>query len=114
MSLTIDRPQPVPLDMDRDGVVLVAGTRVTLDTVVQAFRDGATAEEIGQQYPSLALADIYSVLGYYLRHQMDINAYLAARAEAGDTTRRQNEVRFDPQGVRDRLLARRPSGYHSS
>ena len=113
MSLTLDRPQPVPLDTDHDGVVRVAGTRVTLDTVVHAFRDGATAEEISQQYPSLALADIYSVLGYYLRHQMEINAYLSARAEAGDAARRLNEARFDPQGVRDRLLARRPSGQHS-
>lgn len=41
---------------DADGVVRVAGTRVTLDTVVAAFEEGATAEEIAQQYPSLAFA----------------------------------------------------------
>lgn len=46
----------------------VRGTRVTLDTVLAAFRDGATAEEIVQQYPSISLADMYQVLGYSLRH----------------------------------------------
>lgn len=39
-------PDPVPLDTDRDGVFRVGGTRVTLDTVVGAFTDGATPEEI--------------------------------------------------------------------
>jgi uncharacterized protein (DUF433 family) len=35
----------------------VAGTRVTLDTIVAAFDAGATAEEISQQYSSMPLAD---------------------------------------------------------
>jgi uncharacterized protein (DUF433 family) len=47
-----------------------------LDTVIQAFTDGATAEEIAQQYPSLSLADIYQVNGYYLRSPSDVEAYL--------------------------------------
>jgi hypothetical protein len=47
--------EPIPLEADADGVVRVGGTRVTLDTVVAAFKDGATAEEIVYQYPSLSL-----------------------------------------------------------
>ena len=43
---TIER---VPIHTDADGVVRVAGTRVTLDTIVAAFDAGATAEEIAQQ-----------------------------------------------------------------
>ena len=50
MTLVIG-PQPLPLTMDTDGVVRVGGTRVTLDTIIYAFLDGATAEEIVQQYP---------------------------------------------------------------
>ena len=42
---------PIPLEADLDGVVRISGTRVTLDTVVAAFKDGATAEEIVFQYP---------------------------------------------------------------
>jgi uncharacterized protein (DUF433 family) len=53
----------MPLEVDQDGTVRVGKTRVTLDTVIAAFTEGATAEEIVQQYPSLQLADVYHVIG---------------------------------------------------
>ncbi len=88
-------------------MIHVAGTRVTLDTVAEAFYEGATAEEMAQQYPSLSLADVYSVLGYILRRQTEVEAYLDARAAQRKIIRLENEGRFNPQGVRTRLLARR-------
>lgn len=97
----------IPLRTDADGVVRVGNTRVTLDTLVGAFRDGATAEEIVQQYPSLDLADVYSVIGYYLRRTPEVDAYLQKRKKDAETSRSQNESRFDPSGVRARLIARR-------
>ncbi len=48
---------PIPLAVSPDGAVRAGGTRVTLDTVVFAFNQGATAEEIAYQYPALNLAD---------------------------------------------------------
>ena len=99
----------IPLVVDAHGVMRVGNTRVTLDTVIAAFADGATAEEIVQQYSSLHLADVYSVIGYYLRHAPEIDAYLQQRREQREAMRQQNEARFDPHGVRDRLLARRTS-----
>jgi uncharacterized protein (DUF433 family) len=99
--------QPVPLRIDADGVVRVGGTRVTLDTLVAAFQEGATAEEIVQEYPSLELADVYAALGYYLRHQAEVEAYLRERGRQADQERRRNEARFAQQGLRERLLARR-------
>lgn len=99
--------EPIPLETDTDGVVRVGGTRVTLDTIVAAFEEGATAEEIAHQYPSLHLADVYAVIGYYLRRRPDIEAYLHQRRQQASDIRKQNEARFDPHGVRDRLLARR-------
>lgn len=100
-------PEPVPLVTDVDGVVRVGTTRVTLDTVVAAFREGATAEEIAQQYPTLRLADVYSVIAYYLRHRPSVDAYVDNRSRLGEEVRRENEQRSDPTGIRDRLLARR-------
>ena len=50
MSLKIST-DPAPLFTDEDGVVRVGGTRVRLETVVYAFNQGASAEEILQQYP---------------------------------------------------------------
>ena len=102
--------EAVPLKEDADGVVRVGGTRVTLDTIVTAFREGATAEEITQQYHSVSLADIYAVIGYYLRQREKIEAYLEQRRVQAQEVRRENERRFDPQGIRDRLLARRGRG----
>ncbi len=57
MTLLIT-PEPTPLQTDTNGVVRVGGTRVTLDTVVYAFEEGTTAEEIVQQYPSLQLGNV--------------------------------------------------------
>ncbi len=105
MALTITN-EAVPLQAGADGVIRVGGTRVLLDTVIAAFSEGATAEEIVQQYPSLDLADVYLVIGYYLRHSKEVEAYLRQRRVRADTVRTQNESRFDAAGVRGRLLAR--------
>ena len=106
MTLAI-ATEPVPFTVDSDGVALVGKTRVTLDTIVTVFLEGATAEEIVQQYPTVDLADVYSVIGYYLRRRVEIEDYLRRRREQSETVRKQNELRWDPCGVRERLLARR-------
>ena len=54
--------QPPPVEMDEDGVIRVAGTRVRLETVIDAFNNGCTPEEILLKYPSLNLTDIYAVI----------------------------------------------------
>ena len=71
-----------------------------------ASQTPGTAEEIVQQYPTLPLAEVYSVLGYVLHHQSEVAAYLAGRAEARTAVREENERQFDSQGIRARLLAR--------
>lgn len=109
MAISIDT-RPIPLSVDPDDVIRVAGTRVTLDTVVTAFLEGETAEEIAQQYPALDLGDVYAVLGYYLRDREQVERYLRDRQEAAARVRRDSEGHFDPKGVRARLLARRRHG----
>ena len=109
MTLKLESKAP-PLVASADGVVRVSGTRVTLDTIVYAFRDGATAEEIVLKYPSLELADVYTTIAYYLRHRHEVDKYLATRGEASARIRRDAEARFAPKGVRERLLARKRKG----
>jgi uncharacterized protein (DUF433 family) len=99
--------EPTPIETDPHGVVRVSKTRVTLDTVVTAFLEGCTPEEIGEQYPSLQLSNIYLVIGYYLRHQDEVHAYLAERQRQANVIQQEAEQRFNPIGIRDRLLARR-------
>jgi uncharacterized protein (DUF433 family) len=102
--------ETIPIEICPDGVARVSGTRVTLDTLIAAFSEGATAEEIAQQYPSVPLADVYSVLGYYLRRPSEIQSYLDRRRAEAERVRRENESRNDPAGVRQRLMARTDSG----
>ncbi len=100
--------QPItpPLAADSNGVIKIAGSRVTLDTVVRAFGRGATAEEIAQQYPSITLADTYATISYYLQHREEVEKYLEKRGKRAKAVREQNEKRFDQSGIRARLLAR--------
>jgi uncharacterized protein (DUF433 family) len=105
-TIAIEAIQP-PLAADDQGVIRVGSTRVTLDTLLHAFKSGATAEEIVQRYPTLALDDVYVTIGFYLRNADAVDEYLRQRAEFRDRVRQENEARFDPNGVRDRLMARR-------
>ncbi|HYO15315.1 MAG TPA: DUF433 domain-containing protein [Thermoanaerobaculia bacterium] len=98
---------PLPLKEDKDGTVRVGGTRVTLETVVQAFKRGASAEEIVEKYPSLQLADVYAVIGHYLRHRGEVEDYLRKQESETEEVWQQIEAKFDPQGIRERLLARK-------
>ena len=108
MSMTLAIAiESAPLETDAYGVVRVAKTRVTLDTIVTTFLEGCTPEEIGEQYPSLQLSDIYLVIGYYLRHRDEVHTYLAERQHQAKVIQQEVEQRFNPVGIRDRLLARR-------
>lgn len=106
--LTIQTQAP-PLKADNDGVWRVGGTRVTLDTVVRAFNQGHTAEEIASHYPALKLADIYAVIAYYLNHQADVHYYLQQQTAEIEQLWKGIETAPDYQQFRQRLQARRPS-----
>ena len=101
MNLVI-ASEPVPLETNVDGVVQVGKTRVTLDTVVAAFKQGMTAEEIAYRYPSLKLADVYATIAFYLNHQQEVETYLQQRKKHAQEVRKINEAKFDSQGLRDR------------
>jgi uncharacterized protein (DUF433 family) len=96
----------LPLRTDKDGVIRVSKTRVSLDTIVTAFLEGLTAEEIVAQYPVVPLADVSSVIGYYLHEKKKVDVYLARREKFAEKVRRQNKERFDRSDIRKRLLAR--------
>jgi hypothetical protein len=99
--------ETIPLELDADGVVRVSRTRVTLDTLIPAFSEGATAEEIAQQYPSVPLADRSGLLPpATLRDAIPPGS---ART-AAERVRLENESRINPAGVRERLMARIKSG----
>jgi uncharacterized protein (DUF433 family) len=92
---------------DKDGVLYVADTRVTLDTILESFQEGATPEEIVLRYPTLELAAVYEIIGHYLRNRTELNAYLERSRAESEQLRTKNESQFDPIGIRARLLERK-------
>lgn len=102
----VERVSIAPIEAGSDGVIRITGSRVTLDTIAEAFDEGLTAEEIVHQYPSLSLPDVYSVIGHILRRRDEVDAYLAQRKKQGAAIQKENESRFPPDGIRERLLAR--------
>ncbi|MEM7391670.1 MAG: DUF433 domain-containing protein [Verrucomicrobiota bacterium] len=97
----------IPIKPDNTGTIRVGGTRVTLETVVGTFIQGATAEEISLRYPTLALSDIYHVVGYYLVNKEEVDTYMAEQEAKGEAVRGRIEARYgNSTGLRDRLLAR--------
>jgi uncharacterized protein (DUF433 family) len=97
---------PVPLQADEDGVIRLRGTRLTLDTIITAYQQDEPPQAIAEDF-SLPLSDVHAVVAYYLRHQDEINGYLDRRRREAEELRRKVEERFPPEGIRDRLLARR-------
>lgn len=105
MSLAVD-PEPVPLTKDAHGVWRIGDTRVTLETLVAAFDRGDSPEEIHEQYPSVALGDVYAVLTYYVRHRGLVRTYLDERDRAAAEVQARVEQGSPPEGLRAKLLAR--------
>lgn len=66
---------------NRDGVLYIPGTRISLDSIVYAFRQGASPESIREDFNGLSLADVYGAITYYLDNQCQVDAYLGRRNE---------------------------------
>ena len=93
------------------GTWRIAGARVSLDSVVYSFRDGATPEEICQDYPALTLSLVYAAMAYYLNNREQVDRYLqdaehSAEELRHNLNRRQKDfVRY----LRQRLKSARQS-----
>ena len=60
----------------QDGAYRIGGTRVSLDSVVYAYRRGASPESIQRSFPSLTLEQVHGALAFYLSHQTEVDGYL--------------------------------------
>lgn len=79
-------PAPIYVEQ-RDGGYFVAGTRVSLDSIVHGFLAGQSAESMAQAFPVLTLAQVYGAIAFFLAHRDDVAAYLEARTQDFDTKR---------------------------
>ena len=70
-----------------DGAYTVAGTRVSLDSIVYTFLSGQSAEAIAQAFPVLSLEQAYGAITYDLGHRDDVDRYLQDRRQDFDAAR---------------------------
>ena len=105
--VALETTQTVPLTLGDDGTFRIAGSRVTLDSVIHQFKSGATAEQIQEDFPSLHLRDIYGVIAYYLEHSQAIEQYLHEQEQSAVQSRQEIESKQDTTGLWDRLRQRR-------
>lgn len=61
----------------RDEGYWITGKRISLDSVVYAFRRGQSPESIRRSFPLLTLEEIYGAIAFYLANQTEIDQYLA-------------------------------------
>lgn len=105
MNLAI-HPDSVPLRAEPDGSVRIGKTRVLLDLVIHEYHQGASPEMIVQSYSSLAVADVFAVIAYYLNHREEVDQYLRERRQEAEEIRRKHLELFPQDGIRERLMAR--------
>jgi uncharacterized protein (DUF433 family) len=106
----VETTMTVPLTTTEFGTIRVGLSRVSLDSIVYHFKQGATAERIAESFPSLDLADIYAVIAYYLANRESVEEYLRGQEAEADAL--QQQIESDPKQLkatnqlRERIRAR--------
>jgi uncharacterized protein (DUF433 family) len=80
----------------RNGGYYVAGTRVSLDSVVYEFLRGSTPEGINDAFTALTLEQIFGSLAYYLANRPMIDEYLKQSAIGYEKLRQEARAK-DPR-----------------
>ena len=79
----------------RDGDYMLTGSRVSLASLVIAWREGLSPESIREDFPTLRLEQIYGAIAYYLANQAEVDSYLSALATDFESRRTEQQA-LDP------------------
>lgn len=90
---------------ERNGNFYLAGTRISLDSIVHAFHRGESAETICQNFELLRLEEVYGAIAYYLANQAAVDVYLIRQNEKWVEAKRNAPPL--PTGLRERLMRAR-------
>lgn len=81
----------------KGGTPHIAGTGVTVRTIVRWYKLGMSPEEIAAEYSHLALAHVYAALAYYHANREEMEVDMAA--EEAESDRLEKEHRRQPVGA---------------
>ena len=85
----------------------VIGTRISLDSIVYAFRKGLLPESIVLSYPLLDLEQVYGAITFNLANRSDIDAYLISEEQAFEAM--PQPLQMDAPALHQKLIAARES-----
>lgn len=93
----------------REGGYWITGTRVSLDSIVEAFNRGAAPETIKRSFPLLSLEEVYGAITFYLAHEKAIDEYLQRCYAELDTQadERREQLKASKPELYERLLRSR-------
>lgn len=107
MTTTLTEIEPVTYAVQTEhGGWRVAGTRILLESIIYAYREGKTPEEIVAEFsPSLTLEQVHGATAFYLRYRDRLDKYMS-ETEAKFEELRSDSQRDDP-GFYERMRAER-------
>jgi uncharacterized protein (DUF433 family) len=91
------------------GAYRIADSRVSLDSVVYAWRDGLSPESIKENFPVLTLEEVYGAITFYLANQTEIDKYLSRSEVEFEAARHKSseQLRQHKPQLYERLVAYR-------
>jgi uncharacterized protein (DUF433 family) len=72
---------PEFLQQDSDRWIHISGHRIGLEDVVYHYNEGCSPEMLLAEFPTLSLALIHKLLGFYLDNRSEVDAYVTACEE---------------------------------
>ena len=98
----------VPLRDSEAGTVYVGKTKVALEGIVFAYKQGKTPEEIQWAFDAVSLGDVYSVIGYYLHRREEVEEFLEEYERRWDRFVEETLAQPEAREFYDRLEKSRP------
>jgi len=86
---------------ERGGGYYVIGSRVSLESLIRLFLDGASPEAIVDDFPTLSLEQVYGAITFYLANRTRMDAYLRESERLWEEARRNQSP--PPPPLRERL-----------
>ena len=77
----------------RKGGYYVISSRVSLESVICLFLDGASPETIVDEFPTLSLEQVYGAITFYLANRAKIDAYLTESEKLWEEARKNQDPR---------------------
>ena len=85
----------------RNGGYYLIGSRVSLESVIYPFLDGASPETIVDEFPTVGLEQVYGAITFYLANRTEMDAYLSETEKLWQEARKnQSPI---PPALRQRL-----------